>query len=134
MSSIFLALLLSAGPSGSLSGGRVPVSVTNTIYVAGASPTVLEITTYADVQLVEARWMTQTAGLGVGGSMSIAVNDDGQPACTLSVACNAAMASTAVQSCSNVLIAQGSVVTITVDRSSCVGAAPEGNLSYVALR
>lgn len=129
-----LMLILASGPTGSLSGGRTPQAVTNTLYVAGTASTVLSITTYADVALQEARWVTQTAGAGGSGDVSISINDDGTPVCTLAVDCDAALDSTASQSCAGVLIIQSSAVTITVDRSACVGAAPAGNLSYVFLR
>lgn len=132
--SYLLLLMLAAGPSGSLSGGRIPQAVTNTIYVSGSASTVLSITTHADVQLEEARWVTQTAGVGGAGDMSVVLNDDGSPACTIMVGCDAELNSTVIQSCSSALVAQGSTVTITVDRSACVGDSPAGNLTYVVLR
>lgn len=129
-----LVLLLAAGPSGSLSGGRVPKAVTNTIYVSGTATTALSITTHADVQLQEARWVTQTTVAGAAGTMAIALRDDGSPVCTILIPCDSATNSIVSTSCGGATILQASSVTITVDRSACVGTAPTGNLSYVIFR
>jgi hypothetical protein len=127
-----LLLLLAAGPSGSLSGGRVPTISTNTIYIAGSSETPLSLTAFTDVAVLEARWVTLTTGID-GGTMSVSLRDDGAAVCTISVACSAPPDTVVVQACT-AFVLQGSAVTLTVDRDACILGSPTGNLSYTVQR
>lgn len=128
--SYLLLLLLATGPGAGLTGGELPTPLVRTIYVSTSGTTLISVTAAKDTLISEARWTTTTGGLALSGTMTLALRDDGASVCTLSVPCTSSMASSIVQAC-GVLIAQGSVVEVVADRSSCIGASPEGNLSYL---
>lgn len=130
MISIML-VLLAAGPGGSLSGGRLPTVATNTIYIAGSGTTAFSGVAYTDSAVLEVRWVSLTSG--IGNEMVLSLMDDGAEACSINVDCDAAASTVVTKACS-ATVAQGSVVTVDVDRSGCIVTSPTGNLSYTIQR
>lgn len=135
--SYLVLLFLAAGPSTDYDPGSTKIPAPHTIWVPGSGTTVFSIPARVDAQVFGASWVTAKSGVD-GGVLLVNLKDDGVAVCTITVACSAPLDTVVTQACGTptdgIVIAQGSVVAVTVDRSGCPLGSPEGHLTYTIAR